>query len=516
MLSIPLMQSCSDMFPKLPGEETPVKDDDDNTGGNDGNASEDGGDKKDEADSSGTNGGNGTEGAGSEGTDKDDVPPSTSEDTPPEDKPTPPIKEIAVLDTKMLFVESGDRTEIEIPDGWTGYAVLMNDGSNWKSGATETVSYTVEGDEDKALVITSSAITAPEYEAGRLIWNGMPKNTGGSCNAYEYARDDSTGIIYMFDRALSSEQQANMGKLLEILYYNCGEALPDNSLRNAESTAGTTPRTLYTEDGNRYLFVLFTDMGAGMEYTLGVFGTIGQIYGTYPSVDINAAAFGASTGNAWQLSTTIVHEYSHFLESYIRMSKTGRPGFGTHLLTEGFADWSAATNAGHKKTEEANYIALWMEDGNLWHPTVEKNTAHGVSLRLADYGIGCMLWDRIAYEYGEDGVRNILRSCAEDFSGLETVVGRDFGVWYDRSVMDLLMAVGADDRSGRDVSYLEDYQLRWVWDCVSDYIGASPVGTTTVTMTTTGTKIVRLPDSAYAFTATGVDRCILFALENQD
>ena len=96
------------------------------------------------------------------------------------------------------------------------------------------------------------------------------------------------------------------------------------------------------------------------------------------------------------------------------------------------------------------------------------------------------------------------------------MVGRDFGVWYDRSVMDILMAVGADDRSGRDVSYLEEYQLRWVWDTISDYIGASPVGTTTITMTTTGTKIVRLPDSAYAFTATGADRCILFALENQD
>ena len=97
----------------------------------------------------------------------------------------------------------------------------MNDGSNWQSGATENVSYTVEGDEDKALVITSSAITAPEYEAGtnRLIWNGMPKNTGGKCNAYEYARDNATGIIYMFDTALSSEQKEDMGKLLETLYY---------------------------------------------------------------------------------------------------------------------------------------------------------------------------------------------------------------------------------------------------------------------------------------------------------
>lgn len=531
MLSVPLMQSCSDMFPELPGEETPVKDNNDNTGGNDGNESEDGGDKKDEGDTepgtsgSGTSGetgdttgGDETEGSGSEA-DKEDTPPSTSGETPSEDEPTPPaIKEIAVLGTDMLFVGSGDRTEIEIPYGWTGYAVLMNDGSNWQSGATENVSYTVEGDEDKALVITSSAITAPEYEAGtnRLIWNNMPKNTGGKCDAYEYARDNATGIIYMFDTALSSEQKEDMGKLLETLYYECGEALPDNSLRNAESTAGTTPRTLYKEDGSRYLFVLFTDFGASMEYTLGVFGTIGQIYGTYPSVDVNAAAFGTSKSSAWQLSSTIVHEYSHFLESYIRMNKTGRPGFGPHLLTEGFADWSAATNTGHTKTEEANYIGLWMEEGNLWHPTMEKSTPYGVSLRLADYGLGCMLWDRIAYEYGDEGVRKILSSCAEDFSGLETVVGRDFGVWYDRSVMDILMAVGADDRSGRDVSYLEDYQLRWVWDTISDYIGASPVGTTTVTMTTTGTKIVRLPDSAYAFTATGADRCILFALENQN
>ena len=47
MLSVPLMQSCSDMFPELPGEETPVKDDNDNTGGNGGNESEACGDKKD-------------------------------------------------------------------------------------------------------------------------------------------------------------------------------------------------------------------------------------------------------------------------------------------------------------------------------------------------------------------------------------------------------------------------------------------------------------------------------------
>ena len=48
MLSVPLMQSCSDMFPELPGKETPVKDDNDNTGENGGNESEEKKKKKDD------------------------------------------------------------------------------------------------------------------------------------------------------------------------------------------------------------------------------------------------------------------------------------------------------------------------------------------------------------------------------------------------------------------------------------------------------------------------------------
>lgn len=453
--------------------------------------------------------GSGT-GSGNEG---ENQKPSPEEEEVP-DPVTPPV---SVLGTDMIFAEDGQRIEIEIPSGWTGYAVLMNDGTGWKDDSFQTAYYTIEGMEDKAITY-STGKTSPEYAmingTERLVWKDMPKSMGGRCNAYEYGRDDRTGIIYMFDTAMSSSLQKKMGDLLDTLYFICPEALPHDSLRKAEENAGTVPLTLFTENGKRYLFVLFTDLGEGMESTLGVYGTVFQIYGTYPAVNINAGAFSPTNSDAWKLATTTVHEYSHFLESHLRMEKTGRPGFGPHLLSEGYADWSALVSAGHSKTEEANYIAFWMQAGNMWHPVREYCWEDGNSLRLADYGLGCLLWDRIAHENGSAGVKAVIGSAKDDFSGVEKVTGKDFGTWFDRSAMDVLLAVGADDGSGRDVSYLDDYRLRWVWDCVSNYIGESPVGKGSVKMTRTGIRMIRLPSSAYAFTATGADRCVLFALEN--
>lgn len=413
-----------------------------------------------------------------------------------------------------VFLEAGGITDIEIPAGNRAWAVLLNSGEDWTDGDMHDAKYTVEAPVDKALGRYS--VTSPGYEyyagAERLVWRDMNRCTGGTCDAYEFGRDDDAGIIFMIDASMASEYADNAKALVTTLYGQYPRALPDNVLRNAETLAGMTPATLYSENGIRYLLVLFTDFGYGSENTYGVYSTACQILGTCPSVNVNGRAFTPSERAAWDLGTTVAHEYSHFLESYGRQRATGRPGFGCHLTAEGYADWSAMKSTGRSPLSEANYLAFWLEDGNLWHPVKELVSSDDIPLRMADYGLGCLFWDKLYTDNGIDAVRDTIGYTGGDLGGFERSTGMNFGIWFREAVMDVLESVGMTGYDDASEEYLDGYRLDWIWNVVTDYLGPAEMGTTTVSMTSTGIRVVPLPEGTWAFGYEGADECVLFSL----
>ena len=430
------------------------------------------------------------------------------------------IKKPVPVGTNAVFIEPGAPVEIDIPSGNRAWAILVNSGEDWTDGRLQNARYTVEAPEEKALkALGRYSITMPGYEyyAGveRLVWRDMNRVSGGTCDAYEYARDVDAGVIYLIDATMSTECANGMKTLVTDLHEKYPEAFPAASLRNAEDLAGLHPTTLYRENGQRYLFVLLTDFGQDTEDTLGVYSTSCQLLGTYPAININARAFrtkATAESDVWNFGTTVVHEYSHFLESYGRQQSTGRPGFGCHLTAEGYADWSAMKSTGRSPLSESGYLLFWLEDGNLWHPSVEHISTDGLSLRLADYGLGCLLWDKLHTECGDDAVRETLSYTGGDLGGFEAATGTDFGIWFREAVMDVIESVGATGIDDGSEDYLIGYRLNRIWNVVTDYLDPAAVGTTTVPMTSTGVKVVPLPEGTWAFGYEGADECLLFSL----
>lgn len=424
------------------------------------------------------------------------------------------IKKPVPVGSDAVFIEPGTPVEIDIPSGNRAWAILVNSGEDWTDGGLHNAKYTVEAPEEKALVRYSTTLPGYEYYAGveRLVWRNMNRVSGGTCDAYEYGRDEGAGVIYLIDATMSTEYATNMKTLITDLHEKYPGAFSADTLRNAEDLAGIYPTTLYRENGRRYLFVLLTDFGQDTEDTLGVYSTSCQLLGTYPAININGRAFKTTESDAWNFGTTIAHEYSHFLESYGRQQSTGRPGFGCHLTAEGYADWSAMKSTGRSPLSEAGYLAFWLEEGNLWHPSAEHISGDGFSLRLADYGLGCLLWDRLYTEYGDAAVKKTLGYTGGDLGGFEASTDTDFGIWFREAVLDVIESIGATGIDDGSEDYLMGYRLDWIWNVVTDYLGPAATGTTTVPMTGTGVKVVPLPEGTWAFGYEGADECLLFSL----
>lgn len=448
----------------------------------------------------------------------DETEPGETEEPVTQEPVVSPLKSVVL--TAPVEILPGIVYDPEVPEGheaWIFISAVLPDGDDHE-GVYETVTVEVSGDEEKAV----SGISFPYCgEDGKICWNGIPYVDGSSRNGQECFRDVKNHIIYMTDEGCSEGLRAGALEVLDALYGSeYGWLMPPDSTGKALDACGLTsaPSILYRMNGEGWMIAVITDFGAGEENTIGMFSPMCFYRGSCPVIFINARAFGelkAETVNMF--AGTVMHEYTHFLEAWKRRGTNGTADVRAHLLSEGFADYVAATSRGIALApSEADYIWFWLNEGTAWTPESDETDEFGNPLYLMNYGLGAMIHARLDAVYGGFPA-TMIDDSSSGLHPLENATGMEAGDFIDamfRDMIDATGAAGADERRG---SWLSSFRFRELFSLYGEQSSSLPERST-IKFSHTGAGFFRLPANPSGLRVEGNVRCTLFAVpeENRD
>lgn len=428
----------------------------------------------------------------------------------PEDVPGSVTADLSV--SRMLMPDTV--YEISVPDGSSGWIMVMNvtpDGDEDRS--TDTMRFDIAAEEIKALWNFSDPYTDAE---GYVRWDRMPGHDGRITSAAECARDSGNNLIYMYDLAADGTAVDAFMNILDSLYsYRGGRLMPPDSVTNACIGTGIakTPDILYETDGEKWMFVLISDFGENSENTLGMFSNAAYIVKTPPVIFLNIRAFEDSSETTLNnVACTIIHEYVHFCESWVRYRTNGTADQRTHILSEGLADYIAGTARGMSFSGEAGYIWFWLNDGFLWQPDTDRKADDGTSLDIMNYGLGTMIYSKLASMKGGEIPPEMITDTGTGLLPLENVTGTEAGTFIREMFLDIPANLGAEGYEDRNASYLDSFRLRDIFRLYENSSAPIASGISEAEFSRTGVHFYKLPDGIRSFSYTGPGDCMAFSL----
>lgn len=408
--------------------------------------------------------------------------------------------------------------EFIIPDNSTGWIMVVNvtpDGDD--DNTTDLITFDIDADEIKALWNFSDPYTDAE---GYVKWDRLPDYNGSVTSAAECARDSANHLIYLEDLQTDYNAMSDFLNILDSLYaYKGGRLLPPDSVLNAYKSTGMNkePEILFETENQKWMLVLLSDFGENSDNTLGMFSNTTYLVDTPPVIFLNIRAFKDTKETTLDnIACTIIHEYTHFCESWNRYIANGNPDQRSHILSEGMADYVSAKARNMTLSGEAGYIWFWLNEGNLWQPETERNASDGTSLSLMNYGLGAMIYSKLSSMKGEDIPLSMITDKDNGLKPLEKITETEAGTFLENMFLDMLGNLNIQGYEDRNSSYLDSFRFRDIFRLYENSSAFLVSGISEAEFSRTGVHFYKLPERVKRFRYTGSGDCIAFSLEKEE